>query len=591
MHFLITLFQKYPWQNVQMLFALLLAGVAEIFGLSALLPLVSIAIGNQTGTSTAERLVSDSLSKLGLTPTLEVLMLMIFVAIAVKSGLVLFAKKRIGYTVANVATDLRLALLRALLNSRWEFHLQQPIGKLANAMASETSRTGKAFACGAAMIVALVQAIVAVGVAFLVSWQATLISLVVGVIIFLVVGGLVRKAKKAGWRQTKLLKSLISLLTDSLQSIKPLKAMAREKSAETILITKTTRLNRALQKQVLSNEMLRALQEPLRTVFLLAGLYFALTYWHLPAATVMVLILLIGRLLQQIGKVQQEYQRMVVLESGYWSLQDTIHKAEAQKEILAGNQIPPFKKALRLDRVSFAYGENKVLHDISLIFPKGKITSIVGASGAGKTTIVDLMTGLLRPQQGEVLIDDLPLTDIDMRSWRKMIGYVPQEILLLHDTVLTNVTLGDPELKEEDAVNALQAAKALDFVKRMPLGINSIVGERGGNISGGQRQRIAIARALVHKPKLLILDEATTGLDPESEAAICDTLKQLSGELTIITISHQAALVKIADNTYRIKDGKIVVTQDSSEQPQNSEDVDAQIDSELKVTLNISKAM
>jgi len=203
-----------------------------------------------------------------------------------------------------------------------------------------------------------------------------------------------------------------------------------------------------------------------------------------------------------------------------------------------------------------------VLREVSLSFAKNKITSIVGASGAGKTTIVDLVTGLLRPQQGQIWIDNQPLADIDLRSWRRMIGYVPQETLLLHDTVLTNVILGDQMLSEDDAIKALRAAKAWGFVENLPQGIHSSVGERGGNLSGGQRQRIAIARALVHNPKLLILDEATSGLDPESEAAICDTLRQLSGELTVLAISHQTALVELADKAYRIEDGKIFRIED-----------------------------
>ena len=178
---------------------------------------------------------------------------------------------------------------------------------------------------------------------------------------------------------------------------------------------------------------------------------------------------------------------------------------------------------------------------------------------------MDLVTGLLRPQVGEVWIDEAPLAELDLKMWRHQIGYVPQETILLHDTVLNNVILGDPDLSEADAQKALRAAGAWEFVDAMPLSMQTIVGERGGKLSGGQRQRIAIARALVHQPKLLILDEATSGLDPESETAVCDTLQQLRGELTILAISHQSALVKIADKAYRIQDGRIFQTENTSE--------------------------
>jgi ATP-binding cassette subfamily C protein len=196
---------------------------------------------------------------------------------------------------------------------------------------------------------------------------------------------------------------------------------------------------------------------------------------------------------------------------------------------------------------------------------------------------------LLRPQQGEVWIDDVPLAEVNLKSWRRMIGYIPQETILLHDTVLNNVTLGDPDLSATDVQDALRAAGAWEFVNSMPQAMQSMVGERGGKLSGGQRQRIAIARALVHKPKLLILDEATSGLDPESEAAVCDTLQQLRGELTILAISHQSALVKIADKAYRIQDGKILQTENTSESDLPTADIDAEPDRKLHVAFSPGK--
>jgi ATP-binding cassette subfamily C protein len=277
-------------------------------------------------------------------------------------------------------------------------------------------------------------------------------------------------------------------------------------------------------------------------------------HWQVPLATIMLLVFLFVRILGQLGKVQREYQEAVINESAYWSLQETILEARGECETTTGNQPPSLNRSIRFDQVSFAYGEHCVLRNASLTFPAGSFTAIVGTSGAGKTTIVDLVTGLVRPQQGEVSIDDLPLAEVDLKCWREMIGYVPQETLLLHDTILANVTLGDPKLDEKDAEEALRAAEAWEFVKAMPQGIYSTVGERGTKLSGGQRQRIAIARALVQRPKLLILDEPASALDPDSEAAICETLAQLRGGITILAISHQPALMKVVDRAYQVQD-------------------------------------
>jgi ATP-binding cassette subfamily C protein len=328
-----------------------------------------------------------------------------------------------------------------------------------------------------------------------------------------------------------------------------------------------------LRKQVFSKAALKSLQEPVLAAFLAFGLYVALEYWALPLASIMVLVFLIAGLVSQMSKVQQEYQKMVIFESAYWSLQKKIREAEKERETVFGGQVPVLKKCIRLDRVSFKYGDSWVLHNASLEFPAGFFTAITGASGSGKTTVADLMMGLLRPQKGEIWIDDLPLTSIDIRNWRRMIGYVPQETLLLHDTVMRNVTLGDPELNEEDVKNVLRAAGAWDFVLALPQGVHTTVGERGGKLSGGQRQRIAIARALVHHPVMLILDEATSGLDPESEKSICDTLRQLRGKLTILAISHQPALVDAADRAYSVKEGTAFLVEDHPDKNPGSGDV------------------
>jgi ATP-binding cassette subfamily C protein len=273
---------------------------------------------------------------------------------------------------------------------------------------------------------------------------------------------------------------------------------------------------------------------------------------------------------------------MSVLENGYWSMTQTLELAQKMREPKLGDRKPELKQAIRLERVTFAYSKNNVLNDVSLVFPAGEVTVIVGPSGAGKTTIVDLVIGLLRPKTGEVWLDDLPLEQADLHQWRRMIGYVPQETLLLHNSIFINVTLGDPDVTEREAEAALRKAGIWEFVEKMPKGIHSSVGQRGLKLSGGQRQRIAIARALVRKPKLLVLDEATTALDPASEAAICDTLRKLRGEITILAISHQTALLEVADRAYRIQDGSVFPAEVSSAADLHLEKIEIDTDPELR---------
>jgi ATP-binding cassette subfamily C protein len=354
-------------------------------------------------------------------------------------------------------------------------------------------------------------------------------------------------------------------LADSLQSIKPLKAMAREGLVGSLLGSENKRLNRALRRDVISTEALSEVQDLTVALIMLSGLYVALIQWKLPFNAVIVMVLMLARALTSLGKAQRQYQRMRSYESAFWSLQAVIEEASRVRETNPGGASPHLEKSVRLDNVSFGYGKIFVLGNASLTIPAGSFTAILGPSGAGKTTIADLFVGLLRPQQGQILIDNVPLEQVDLRQWRRMIGYVPQEPFLLHDTVLWNVTLGDPEVNEADAEAALRAAGAWEFVAELPQQIHSSVAERGTALSGGQRQRIAIARALAHRPKLLILDEVTSSLDPQTEAAICRTLQGLRDRLTILAISHQPALVEAADRIYRIQNGEVILVRDGSD--------------------------
>jgi ATP-binding cassette, subfamily C, bacterial len=564
---LLVFARAYPRQSLVMLACLLLATVAEGIGLSSLLPLLGLAAQAGTGISTnpdspvgkggLAHVASDLLLSVGLQPSIGLLLVLIVGGMTLKAGFVLLAQKQIGYTVAQVATDLRLALIRALLAARWEYYVRQPVGSLANAFATEASRAAQAYLYGATITTLIIEAVLYSSLAIAVSWQATLVAMGVGVLIAYVLHHLVRRSRRAGAQQTKLLKTVLAQLTDVLYAVKPLKAMARESLIGPLLEGETQRLNRAFQREVLSKEMLRALQEPLVVASLAGGLYIALTRWALPLDSLILLAVLFGNLLNSLNKVQKQYQQMVSYESAFWSIRATIDQSERERQTTQGRKKPVLKSAIHLNQLSFSYGDLLVLHGVSLTIPVGRVTAIIGPSGAGKTSIADLLIGLVRPQAGDVWIDDVPLSEVDLKGWRQMVGYVPQETFLLHESVCMNVTLGDPDLTTADVESALQAAGAWEFVAVLPEGIHTAVGERGARFSGGQRQRIAIARALVHKPQFLILDEATASLDPESEAAICTTVQQLRGAMTILIISHQPALLRVADTVYHLEGGTV----------------------------------
>ncbi|TDO07732.1 ABC transporter ATP-binding protein [Halomonas ventosae] len=557
MRLLSAFFRLYPRRTVLMLICLLFAGIAEGIGLTTILPLLSVALGEDGQGNAFSVKVLSIMEAIGLPTTVGVILTIIVLGMTVKSALVLLANRQVGYTVARVATDLRLELIRSLLASRWEHYLRQPAGSLANSVATEATRAATGYEHCANVIALFIQVVVYAIVALMIGWQATLVSLTLGVLMSLMLFRLVRASKRAGKQQTRLMRDLLSRLTDTLGSVKPLKAMARYNVADALLQRQTHRLNRAMERQVLAREGMKAIQEPILTLFIAVGLYLALVVWGLSLPSVMVMIFLLARVVIQLNQLQRRYQQMQTQESAYWALKDAVKSAQDNAEPAGGSLTPTLEKAILFRGVHFHYGDHTILNETDLTIPAYSFVALIGPSGAGKTTLLDLLCMLLEPTSGDVTIDGIPGSQIDRLAWRRMIGYVPQETLLLHDSVLANVTLGDPTLSEADAERALRQADAWAFVSQMFKGIHSSVGERGARLSGGQRQRIVIARALAHRPKLLILDEATSALDPAAEAAISETLRGLKNELTILAVSHQPALVHAADHVYRLEKGQL----------------------------------
>lgn len=537
------------------------AGLAEAVGVVTLIPLLELAeSGGQASSRIGEWAVA-TLDAVALRPTVATLLAVIVGAIVVKAGLLWMAMRQVGFTVAHVTRDLRLHLIQALLRARWSYFSDQPSGRFANTISSEAIRSASAYREACQVLAGLFIIAAYLTVSALISWQITLFALVSGLGLVALLRGFVRMSRAAGLDQTTLTRSLAGRLVDAIQGIKPIKAMAKEELVWPLLEEETEGLNQAHRRQVVASEGLKFFQEPALTVLLAISLYILLEISNEPLSTVLVLAFVFYRLMRALNTVQMRYQVMTVGESAFWSLKAQIDEAERQREVV-GRGLPgrPLRQELRIENVTFAYDERPVLRGVDLVLPAGTFLSILGESGSGKTTLADLVVGLHRPLEGKILIDGTPLEDIDRISWRKEIGYVPQEMLLFNDSIFRNITLGEEALSAEDVERALRLAGALGFVQDHPDGLDAMVGEKGSMLSGGQRQRIAIARALVTRPSLLILDEVTTALDPATERAICDTLRGLEGKVTILSISHQPAMREAADIAYVLRDGRLEPT-------------------------------
>jgi ATP-binding cassette, subfamily C, bacterial len=551
--------KRYPRRSIMIVGLLFLSGLAEGFGVASLLPLLELAIGDPTTEpSGVSVFAANVLGRVGLDPTLGVLLLVLVSAMAAKGMFMWLSVRQQGYAVANIATDLRLMLIRAFLKARWPYFVSQRAGHMSNAIGTEAQRASLAYSAACSLLAGLVQVLVYTTVAFIVSPVIAIAALVAGSLLVLLLSGLVQVARDAGRRQTVLVKSLSARLIDALYGIKPIKAMARESHLQPLLEAETRELNEAQRRQVLASGVLSSFKEPLLIVVIALGLFVVMSRGAVSFESLLIMVFLFHRLVGRVQALQNHYQDLAKSESAFWSLLDGVKTAESQAETSAGHTLPPdIREGIEVVDVDFAYGDHQVLSGASLTIPAGKFTAVIGPSGAGKTTIADLLLGLYTPGRGSILIDGTPLPQIDLTAWRSRIGYVPQEMLLFHDSVRRNVTLGDESITDQDVIQALQSAGAWGFVSALDHGIDTKIGEHGARLSGGQRQRIAIARALVGRPRLLVLDEVTTALDPKTEAAICTTLRDLPGEVTVISISHQPAMRRVADVVYRVEQGEV----------------------------------
>lgn len=554
----LKIFFRAPGSNAWLVLACLIgASLAEGVGIASLLPLIATIVDSPSAeASPFYQTIIGTLDALGLPREFGILLLIVISGSLLKEVMTLFAMRYVGFAVAEVSTILRGRIIDSVLQARWPFFISQPVGRITTAAGSETNGAVAAFRTAAEFLAYTTQTAIYVVIAFLVSWQMTLSAVAIGAFILLILNYLVEAGRRAGHKQTLHTRGLMTHLTDLLNNIKPLKAMARQEASASYLDKKVLAVRRAMRKGVTATVFLKHFQEMLIVVSMGAGLFAAVTFLKIELAELLVMIVVIVNSIKNLAKMQRQYQKAASLEAPYEAVHKFIKDAVNAEEKLHGGREPALETSVEINNLSFSFGQKQVLKGLSLEVPARGATVLMGASGGGKTTLIDLLLGFYEPEEGEILVDDVPLPRIDLRKWRRVIGYVPQEIQLFHDSVAMNVSLGDPSIDQEAVRQALDDAGALAFVDALPEGIHSKVGERGSQLSGGQRQRIALARALVTQPRLLILDEVTSALDPITEREICATLKRLSQNMTILAITHQPQMLSIANRAYRIENGR-----------------------------------
>ena len=562
--FLFALTNIMAWKVALALGLMVCLGLMEGISLLMLVPLLQlVGLDVQQGSiGRLAELISSFFSAIGIHPTLFAV-LCVYVSIVIIHSLVRRWETSVSLTLEyEFVVRLRQKLYRAIANTNWLFFARNRVSDFTHALTIEMERVGAATYYILNLIATGIVTIVYILLAIKLSAIMTgLVFLCGGTLIF-ILKNKARIAYETGEGLSEAMSNLYNAVSEHLGGMKTAKSYgAEDRHVETF--GKLTEQVRHMYTHAVQNQAGVNYWFDIGSVLILSlTLYISSQVLSIPTAGVLLLLFLFARIMPKFSNIQQNFQSLINLLPSFNRVIKMQRRCEAATELNTDNvENFKFQHSIRFDKVSFSYDDQSkspFINNLDLIINAGQTTAIVGPSGAGKTTIADLVMGLIVPNQGWVLVNEMELNPDRMRAWRDQIGYVPQDTFLFHDTLRTNLLWAKPDAKEEEINQSLRFAAAEDFVSGLPKGLDTILGDRGVLVSGGERQRLALARALLRKPSLLILDEATSSLDSENEKRIQNAIEKLHGHMTILIISHRLSTIRGANVIHVIEEGCLV---------------------------------
>jgi ATP-binding cassette subfamily C protein len=553
----------------------LLASLTEGIGIALILPLLQVAgfrldTGGQLSKYAA--VCQRMLAATGVPqPWWLALLLMAFVVLVAMRSL-LSRSQSVLTMSAVLRFDLHLTrhLYAAILNANWFYLSRRRSSDFTHALTSEMGRVDAASYGLITFASSSLASLIYIALALKLSVAMTMLVLAAGGVLVLFTRGRTRTAHESGSAVSDSMQDLYAAATEHLQSLKTIKALASQQGDLAMFSSLQRRVSTEMLRNTRSQAAASFWFEVGSLVVLGVVILVSLQWLSVAPAAVLLLLVVFTRLMPRLSAAYTQYQLFLSNIPAFRNVMEMKADCTAAAELEPGSDAaPPLQESVRLEDVSFGYvdGGGSVLDRVSLSAQAGQVTAILGASGAGKSTAADLVNGLLTPDLGRVMIDDTELTPALARAWRRRVGYVAQDTVLFHDTVRANLLWAEPAASEAEMIAVLRQSAA-EFVFEMPHGLDSIVGDRGVLLSNGQRQRIALARALLRKPSLLILDEATNSLDLENESRILDSIHAAvdasvtdpDHRMTVIIIAHRASAVERADRVYMLEGGRVTAS-------------------------------
>lgn len=556
--FIRDIFKKFPLlltANTSLIFAGSLIDAVSVFSLIIVVDLF-LNPGLATASPITLRIVA-AMKSFGLPVSLGWLLVFFLFFNFLKIIFQIFAQYSILQTKYAVLRDITLGTFEDFFNARWYFFSSGKQGVFLNTFIREIVVVGDAFGAMGRYFSSILQIILYLIVPFYLSWQVTSVSITMALIFALPFFFLSRVSYRLGKANTATNNRMGSVIQENLNLAKLILGFGRQQSSgENLKQAFEAHCQATLKSQILIFS-LPLLYYPFGLVVLISG-FFVAKRFALPLSETVVLFYSLVRLLPLIGNLTEQKSSLDNFFPSYEQVLNLRNRAKQLKQASGTRVFGGLKQEIKFNQVSFGYPEHDlILENINLSIPKARMLAIVGESGVGKSTLIDLIMGFSQPVSGSITIDGVSLQELEINSYRHHIGYVPQDSVLFNMSIRDNLLWASPDASDEQIRPACQQANAEEFIQNLPEGYATLVGDRGVLLSGGQIQRIALARAILRSPDLLILDEATSALDSYSERLIQEALNSLAHKTTIIVVAHRLSTISHADYIYVLKDGRI----------------------------------
>ncbi len=559
----------------------ILSAVLNIFSFAALIPILQILF--QTGDAEAATsvmawdwgnvqtvlmnnlnyYVTQLIAEFGQTTTLLLIGIFLAVTTAFKTGAYFLSSATIVPIRTGVVRDIRNQLYQKINALPLGFFSEERKGDIIARMSGDVQEVESSIMSSLDMLFKNpILIVVYFSTLLFVSWQLTLFTIVFVPIFGWFMGMVGRKLKQKSIKAQALWSDTMSQVEETLGGLRIIKAFCAEEKMNARFDAVNSAYRNDIMRVNIRQSSAHPMSEFLGTVMIIIVLWFGgilvLNNQTITGPTFIYYMVILYSIIQPLKEFSKAGYN---IPKGLASMEriDKILKAENTiHEVAQPKHISSFEHQIEFRHVSFKYAEQWILKDINLVIPKGKTIALVGQSGSGKSTMVDLIPRYYDVQEGEVLIDGINVKDLGIHDLRQLIGNVNQEAILFNDSFRNNISFGVENATQQQIEEAAKIANAYDFIMVSEQGFDTNIGDRGGRLSGGQRQRVSIARAILKNPPILILDEATSALDTESERLVQDALERLMKTRTTVAIAHRLSTIKNADEICVLHDGKIV---------------------------------